>query len=118
VRAADAECPFCGAAVTATLGPEVRVPRRGRAALFAFGAAAAGVVAVSGCGDDGTPMPLYGGPPDSAVSDSATPDGGDPDTAVAPAYGAPADTGTDAASDGGDPDTSVAPAYGAPADAG
>lgn len=66
MRATEPACPFCGAPPPAPgdLPPVVAPPRArlGRAALFAFGAAAAGVVAVSGCGDDSFDAP-YGAPP-------------------------------------------------------
>ena len=56
IRIDEAGCPFCGASLPTDLPPVVAAPkaRLGRAALFAFGAAAVGVVAVGGCGDDST----------------------------------------------------------------
>lgn len=113
VRAGEADCPFCSANLPETLPPVVGKPnqRLGRAALFAFGAAAAGVVAVTGCGDD-TIGSLYGAPPtDSGMAD------------VGPIPDAGTDAAEDASSDAGDAasdasadasDGGPAPMYGAP----
>ncbi len=94
-RLSEAACPFCGASTPAPsdLAPVVPPPakRLGRAALFAFGAAAAGVVAVAGCGDDST-VALYGAPADVGPADTGSGDGGD-DAAT---DGAPTDAGVDA----------------------
>ncbi len=111
VRLSEPHCPFCGSGLPseAELPPLVTPPqgRLSRAALFAFGAAAAGVVAVSGCGDDSS-VPLYGAPADTgAAFDSGTPDAS-PDGAADAATDAAADAPADAAAD------SLAAAYGAP----
>jgi len=109
VRVVESLCPFCGEALPLayqSAGPAV-VPstRLGRAAQIAFGAAVAGVVAVTGCGDDGTGSDTGTG--DTGVVDTGTGDTGTSDTGTA-------DGGGDAAMDTGGP----APAYGAPADVG
>jgi hypothetical protein len=128
VRASESACPFCRAQLDPTPTPPSgqAVGRLGRAALFAFGAAATTVVAASveGCGggaplyggppqdaavvtDSGGPGPLYGGPPDAGtMNDAATApsdDAGNDAGNIAPPYGTPSE-------DAGGP----APAYGAP----
>lgn len=145
VRASERACPFCAATLAPTsASAQPAVGRLGRAAIFAFGAAAStvAVASIEGCGsttepadaaamvDSGGPAPAYGAPPDDAGADAASPDidSGGP----APAYGAPPDdAGTDAgmlAMYGGPPlddagtandaaidaAGSVAPAYGTP----
>lgn len=102
VRKSESGCPFCGASLALASEPERPQPaqRLGRAATFAFAAAIG--TSVAACSGGTTPA----------------------DSGIAPAYGAPADTGVDAAilamyggppqdagTDGGGP----APAYGAPA---
>jgi hypothetical protein len=96
VRAAEARCPFCDAALAAVMMPSrAKAPRLGRAALIALGAAAATAsLAVVACGS-GT-GPVYGdasasegGGFGSDASDDA-PDTSIPDTGnVAHPYGAP-----------------------------
>lgn len=131
VRASETSCPFCATTLEAVADAPARaVGRVGRAALFAFGAAAA-VTSVGACDggttpapdaapmvDTGGPTPLYGGPADVGPMDDAGNDAGN----VAPAYGTPADdAGTDAglvAMYGGPPGDAgidagaVAPLYG------
>ncbi len=102
VRADEASCPFCGAAIEVANEAPRPLPagRLGRAAVFLFGAAIGGTAV--GCG---SVTPAYGVPPgDGGVVDTdAGFDAGGP----APAYGAvPVDAGFDA----GLP----APMYGAP----
>lgn len=126
VRIAESLCPFCGGALPLayqSAGPApLPTGRLGRAAKFAFGAAVAGVVAVSGCGDDGTPADS-GTVTDSGAGDSATGDDSSvADSAVEdsggimPAYGAPADAGPDpdAATDAGPGADAAADASGLP----
>ncbi len=103
--------------------------RLGRAAKFAFGAAVAGTMTITGCGDDGTASDV--GTDTSTTLDTGTGDtGAAMDSAidtgnVAPPYGIPADTGPDGdLPDGGDDgspgdasppmDSGSAAAYGAP----
>lgn len=110
VREHEPRCPFCASEIATGVTSAARavVPRLGRAALFAFGAAATTVAVASaeGCtntttppdaaevADTGGPAPLYGGPADAATDAPAPTD----DTGnVGPAYGAPPDdAGTDA----------------------
>ncbi|MBW2463548.1 MAG: hypothetical protein JRH11_17995 [Deltaproteobacteria bacterium] len=104
VRVAEPVCPFCGEAIPLAMqnaGPAPVPGRRlGRAARFAFGAAVAGAVAFTGCGDDTSPTP-----------DTGT---------IGPAYGAPADTGVDpdTGTDAGAEDATIdggdVPLYGSP----
>jgi len=120
VRISESLCPFCGEAIPSEVreaGP-VRLPKRrlGRAAKFAFGAAALSTVALSGCGDDepapmdtGTVAPPYGIPPmDSGPVDAGPDDSG-------PADSAPADASSDTGLGDGGGD---GPLYGGPPDAG
>ncbi len=132
VRVSDSLCPFCGEALplayqNAGPAPLPKV-RLGRAAKFAFGAAVASTMSLTGCGDDGTPSDTGAG--DTGITvDSATGDTGATDAAmdtgaVVPPYGIPPDTGPDsdvpdgggdAASDASSTgDSGVAPAYGTP----
>lgn len=122
VRAAEASCPFCHAAMPEAVPRPMLTQRVGRAAMFAFGAAV--TVTAAGCGQAATPGTdaastddaghdasiygmadaAYGGPPiDAAVSDDAS----EVDTGLAAAYGAPP---VDAAL----PDTGTQALYGAP----
>ncbi|MBW2460120.1 MAG: hypothetical protein JRH11_00640 [Deltaproteobacteria bacterium] len=135
VRIAESLCPFCGEALPLayqSAGPALLpAGRLGRAAKFAFGAAVAGVVVVSGCGDDTAPADSgtgsdsgvtdSGSGGDSSVTDSGSGDDAAVDSGgVMPAYGAPADAGigsdaaADAAADAGPPDGSSMALYGAP----
>jgi hypothetical protein len=115
VRLSEEECPFCGAAMGVDGIPQIVARpkhRLGRAALFAFGAAAAGVVAIGGCGDDdGSIVSPYGAPPaDSGLTDSGALDVGTDatsDAAADAATDAPTDAEVDAmpdATDGSAPD--------------
>lgn len=111
VRASERACPFCAAALdtaaaSARLAP-APTSRLGRAATFAFGAAVATTLQVSGCAESETRMPdagtidgaigpVYGGPPTDAGADagrdedaSAEVDAGEDAGGPAPAYGAP-----------------------------
>lgn len=144
VRITESACPFCRAALDPTptppshVSPIGRLPvgRMGRAAIFAFGAAATTVAAttIEGCSttttppdaadvveDTGGPMPLYGGAPDAFTPDQ--PDAGN----ISPPYGTPSeDAGTDAglaamygappsdAGNGNDAGEVVGPLYGGP----
>ncbi|UJR82380.1 hypothetical protein [Sandaracinus amylolyticus] len=94
VRASEAQCPFCGAAIEPiTIDATTReVVITSRAQLVSFRAKAGAVaiataiVGLAGC-ETLAPVPLYGGPPRDAGSDAGVDAG-----AVAPAYGAaPAD---------------------------
>jgi hypothetical protein len=135
VRVSENACPFCRASIDPTpTPPSARVVGRlGRAAIFAFGAAATTVAVASseGCSttttppdaadvvDTGGPMPLYGGAPDTGPEND--------DAGISPPYGTPSeDAGTDAGLaamygappqdagvDAADP---IAPAYGGPPD--
>ncbi|MGZ3421470.1 MAG: hypothetical protein ACXVEF_33775 [Polyangiales bacterium] len=100
VRAADGACPFCSAAIDSTrIAPDART-RLSRGALFAVAAAS---VAIAGCSSDDTK---------TSTTDSGVVDTGGP----APAYGAPADTGS--TSDSMDDTGGPVAAYGAPPDTG
>jgi hypothetical protein len=71
VRRSESSCPFCSVALAFDGVPERGVPaaRLGRAATFAFGAAAT-ASALVGCGA----APAYGGPPhDANVVDASVP---------------------------------------------
>ncbi len=103
VRQTESGCPFCGSALALADAAQRTMPtqRLGRAATFAFGAAIA--TSVAACGGGTTPGN---------------------DSGIAPAYGAPADSGIDSgmlAMYGGPPpdagqDTGgPGPLYGAPA---
>lgn len=135
VRVSESACPFCRASLDPTpTPPSARVVGRlGRAAIFAFGAAAVCTIQGCSCGathvaddagtvvDTGGPAPLYGGAPDAF-----TPPGEDAGN-ISPPYGTPSeDAGTDggltpmygtpppdAGLDAADP---IAPAYGGPPD--
>jgi hypothetical protein len=148
VRISDSLCPFCGEALPLSYqnaGPApVPTTRLGRAAKFAFGAAVAGAIAVTGCGDDGGtgdtgvadtgagdtgtvddgggdatvdsgPMPLYGGPPVDGGPDGTAGDA-DVDSGAMALYGGPP---ADAGGDGGAmlDDGGAVPLYGAPPEA-
>jgi len=127
VRATESACPFCAAALPVSARSVQRAlpkARLGRAATFAFGAAALAVSAAA-CGDDDgddtTPPADLG--TDSSVRDLGTSDSGTPDEdlgtaadlgteqdlgGVGPLYGGPP-------VDAGEPDLGgVAPAYGIP----
>lgn len=105
VRQTETGCPFCGAAVALAEVPARPVPARrlGRAATFAFGAAIA--TSVSACGSTTTPgedsgiAPAYGAPADSGMVE---------DSGLVAMYGGPP---VDAGNDTGGP----GPLYGAPA---
>ncbi len=91
VRASEEACPFCAAvlpqALPASALPRSPGARLSRAALYALGAAAAAVAACGGQSDTGV-VPAYGAP---AV------DSGQDDSSAVPLYGAPAvDAGEDA----------------------
>jgi hypothetical protein len=128
VRASEAACPFCAAALPVALRSSQPLPRSpatrlSRAALFALGTSAAALAAACGgttapstfagadAADEGgqQPQPVYGGPPV---------DGG-ADVVVNPSYGGPAqqdaaaDADADADADGGREGGS-APVYGGP----
>lgn len=133
VRTTETSCPFCACALQVAPDAPVRiVGRMGRAAIFAFGAAAA--VSSVGCDngtsappdaasmvDTGGPLPADTGPlPDDAGTDAGT-DAGN----IAPAYGTPTadagmdggtapspDAGVDAGVDAGG---GIGPLYGGPA---
>ena len=88
VRSSEPKCPFCSASLTAAVAGAVQraAPkmRLGRAATFAFGAAAL-TVSAAACGDDDAPGTDSGTPADL---------GGDVDLGnIAPMYGLPADLG-------------------------
>ncbi len=114
VRRSESGCPFCGSALALEGVPERAQPmqRLGRAATFAFGAAIA--TSVAGCGGATTPgtdsgiAPAYGAPADTGMptADMGTPGN---DSGMLAMYGGPP---IDAGSDAGN----TAPAYGAPAD--
>ncbi|MFN7696980.1 MAG: hypothetical protein ACK6CU_19950 [Deltaproteobacteria bacterium] len=140
IRATENACPFCHAVLepspTTATGPSVG--RLGRAALFAFGAAAttaALATATEGCSspttpadasaaiDSGGPGPLYGGPPDTGATDAGatetdagTTDAGTADAGTADAGTADPDAGGPGPLYGGPPDGGVAPPYGAPSE--
>jgi len=120
-RVSDSSCPFCGASLPADLPRVVQAPtgRWSRAAKFAFGAAAAGVVAVAGC--ESSDSALYGAPPgDTGMAVDSSADGGDgaTDSATDAAPDAAPDASSDAAADAM-PDSAAMAAYGTPpADAG
>lgn len=122
VRRTETACPFCASVTAFAPAPSSRTPteRLGRAAIMAFGAAAATTVAAC----SGSPVPAYGAPaPDAGELDGGpieADDGGGVDAAyggppfdagadsgLVAAYGGPPDAGTD--SGGG-----AVPAYGAP----
>ena len=90
VRVEDKDCPFCGARhgvrAPASNAASSRLPRLGRAAIFALGTAAVGC-----------PTPAYGVPPgDTGVADAAADSASEDTGGIAPAYGGPMiDTGPD-----------------------
>jgi hypothetical protein len=105
VRQTEAGCPFCGASLSLADAPARALPTRrlGRAATFAFGAVI--VMSVSACGGTSNPgndsgiAPAYGAPADSGMMN---------DSGMLAMYGGPPQ---DAGSDTGGP----GPLYGAPA---
>ncbi len=137
VRVTESLCPFCGDALPLAYqgvgAANLPTKRLGRAAKFAFGAAVAGAMAVSGCGDDTDPpadsgtVTDSGSATDSGMAGDASPDAADDSGMVALYGGPPADSGIgsdagDAATDAGDSgmlDSAVGALYGgAPVDAG
>jgi len=79
VRASEAACPFCGAAIATALrtsaprrAPGMRLSRAGLVAVGAFAVAAP--IALAGCAESAQ-MAVYGGPPPELV-DQQAPDGG------------------------------------------
>jgi hypothetical protein len=128
VRVSEADCPFCGAALSDEFraAPRPRGPaaRLSRAALFAFGS---GTLAVAGgCSSSSdTPVPLYGSPimvdagadgervaPDATVVPDASTADAEPDSPVAtPAYGAPGQP-VEPVDAGDDGHVGVTPLYG------
>jgi hypothetical protein len=72
VRAGEAQCPFCGTAISAAPpAPAVADARLGRAARMAVGAAVTAVaVASAGCGSSQTPS--GGAGPSGTATDTAT----------------------------------------------
>lgn len=127
VRVSEEACPFCAAALPATMAsrplPRSPTTRLSRAALFALGTSAAAIAACGGStegdsstfGDGGAAeheggreMPLYGGPPPHDG-------GGDAPFLVDAAYGGPPqDAASDADDGGSDAEGGAVPAYGAP----
>jgi hypothetical protein len=93
VRAAELCCPFCDAALDAVTSKAGAPPARlGRAALLAFGAAAATALAGAACGS-GTPPTGDGGIGEGGLADAGL-DSGSIDTGfdtgnIAKPYGAP-----------------------------
>lgn len=66
VRASERDCPFCGAALAPTVSsPRGPMPRVGRAARFAFGAAVVTTLTVTGCGESHEGDPDAGAPMDA-----------------------------------------------------
>lgn len=121
VLATEKACPFCGVSLRLVATPGAAAPssRLGRAARFAFGAAVAGTLVLTGCGDDdggtdsGTVSDGGGGSDGGGDVDAGgdTDGGAGDDGGMMALYGGPPDAGDD----GGGP----APAYGAaPADGG
>lgn len=108
VRQTESGCPFCGAALALDEVPARPMPtqRLGRAATFAFGAAIATSVAACGGGsnpgNDSGIAPAYGAPADTGVQADTGNDAG----MLAMYGGPPQDAGTDVGSPG--------PLYGAP----
>jgi hypothetical protein len=108
VRATEATCPFCKAALAVAASPrKAPTERLSRAALYALGVGSLTVAAA--CSSSSTPV-------------SVDHDGGQDDAVTAhPVYGAPApgiDAGSpdDSGADDASPDViSAQPAYGAPA---
>lgn len=116
IRVSESACPFCATATSSEFrarpAPAAPPRRLGRAALFAF-TAAASATGVACSSESATPV--YGAPvmdtgsdvqSDTAVPTDSAADadaGSDaPDTATMPMYGGPFDTGaSDAGSDGG-----------------
>lgn len=91
VRASSEGCPFCGATLVEAPAPAaLPAARLGRAALFAFGAAA---LAATGCAEHHGSRDA-GAQEDSGVEQDAgdpTPDAGRDAGNIAPPYGAPPD---------------------------
>jgi hypothetical protein len=139
VRASEASCPFCHAALPQALRGSLPrrppPPRLSRAALFAFGTGAATIATACGGSVDsgGTTQQADGGSHDSGVMGEPAYGGGPhdfdagADTGSAALYGGifpgdasvgPQDAGTpeDASesSDASPPDTGVVPPYGQP----
>lgn len=105
VRASEASCPFCGAAIDAARPvPGMPDRRLGRAATFAFGAALAAASA-TGCSDSHTPDDDAGGTVQDAgdIVEDAGHDAGFDAGAVAPPYGLPPDDAGFAPLYGGSP---------------
>jgi hypothetical protein len=122
VRAADATCPFCGAALPGTHRDALSRPeptrRLGRTALFALGAAAVATsIGVAGCSRDHGPS---GGTDAGAAPDSGSATDGGPAEDAAPAIDAGFDAGLLAMYGGPPPpddagfDAGVMNLYGAP----
>jgi hypothetical protein len=100
IMKSERACPFCGVALTLidSAGGPLPAGRLGRAARFAWGAAVAGTLVVTGCGGD-----------DDGISDSGVVtdgggsgmDSGFDSGAVFPPYGTPPDDGGGGGDDGG-----------------
>lgn len=126
VRAGEAQCPFCLASIGDATAPAPPTPiaRLGRSATFAFGAAVAATIQVTGCSSPTTP-----GGTDSGIREDAgavdaqmaeSDAGAEPvDGGPAPLYGGPpTDSGPEGVDAGSGSDVDggggPAPAYGAP----
>ena len=128
VRASESSCPFCGAALAVAIAsPRGPTPRMGRAARFAFGAAVATTLTVTGCGESHEGDPDAGAPMDAGhdaglTSEPAAPPDSGHDAGLTSEPGEPPDAGDhDAGMDGGsDMDAGeedaggIVPPYGAP----
>jgi hypothetical protein len=112
VRAAEAKCPFCDAALDqATLLQVPRGPAQlSRAQRIALVAAVAGGSMLAACGDDAVAMPVYGAPVPRAGAGVA---GATAGTGAAGGGGAAAGGGTAGRGAAGAPPIAV-PVYGAP----
>jgi len=120
VRVTEDACPFCGAALAASLrgsaAPVAPSVRLSRAALFAVGALGMGTLAVApGCSSSSTSTIVpYGIPPvpDGGDETDDAGDAGIADVAAVPHYGLPPLRDASEEPDAGDSGIRVLPPYG------
>src|SRR5258708_2486102 len=89
VRVSELQCPFCALPLDLANTPPPQLPRSrlSRAATFAFGATFVSATAISACGADDAPAPLYGAPPLEGAGAPGSSNGGSGGTAAEPGGG-------------------------------
>jgi hypothetical protein len=78
VRVSEEQCPFSALPLDLANAPPQQLPRGrlSRAATFAFGATLVSATALSACGENGAPVPLYGAPPLEGAGSPGSSNGG------------------------------------------